>query len=131
MAIEGTRRPSWAEIDLGALRHNVTTLRHLVAPAQLCGVVKANGYGHGALFAARALLDAGVAGLAVAIVDEGVERERFHERRACSNVRRLRHIEFEQREALAPRAEIGLRAKGCERCTRKARCANHSCTRAQ
>ena len=73
MAIEGTRRPSWAEIDLGAMRHNVTTLRHLVAPAQLCGVVKANGYGHGALFAARALLDAGVAGLAVAIVDEGVE----------------------------------------------------------
>jgi alanine racemase len=55
------------------MRHNVTTLRHLVAPAQLCGVVKANGYGHGALFAARALLDAGVAGLAVAIVDEGVE----------------------------------------------------------
>jgi len=73
MAIEGTRRPSWAEIDLMALRHNVTTLRHFVAPAQLCGVVKANGYGHGALFAARALLDAGVAGLAVAIVDEGVE----------------------------------------------------------
>jgi alanine racemase len=48
-------------------------LRHLIAPAQLCGVVKANGYGHGALFAARSLLDAGVAGLAVAIVDEGVE----------------------------------------------------------
>ena len=73
MPIEGIRRPAWAEIDLAALRHNIVTLRELVAPAQLCGVVKANGYGHGALFAARALLDAGVAGLAVAIVDEGVE----------------------------------------------------------
>ena len=73
MAIEGVRRPAWAEIDQSALRHNVAVLRQLVAPAQLCGVVKANGYGHGALFAAQALLDAGVAGLAVAIVDEGVE----------------------------------------------------------
>jgi len=73
MPIEGIRRPAWAEIDLAALRHNIVTLRELVAPAQLCGVVKANGYGHGALVAAQALLDAGVAGLAVAIVDEGVE----------------------------------------------------------
>lgn len=73
MPIEGVRRPAWAEIDALALRHNVATLRELVAPAQLCGVVKANGYGHGALLAARAILDAGAAGLAVAIVDEGVE----------------------------------------------------------
>ena len=73
MPVEGVRRPAWAEIDSAALRHNISTLRSLVAPAALCGVVKANGYGHGALLAARAFIDAGAAGLAVAIVDEGVE----------------------------------------------------------
>jgi alanine racemase len=55
------------------LSANIATLRHVVAPAAICGVVKANGYGHGAVTAARALLDGGVAGLAVAIVDEGIE----------------------------------------------------------
>ena len=44
-----------------------------VAPAQLCAVVKAGGYGHGAVPVARAALDAGAAWLAVALVDEGVE----------------------------------------------------------
>ena len=73
MPVEGVRRPAWAEIDTSALRHNLTTLREFVAPAAVCAVVKANGYGHGAVVAARAFLDAGAAGLAVAIVDEGVE----------------------------------------------------------
>lgn len=39
----------------------------------LCGVVKANGYGHGAPLAAKAALDGGADSLAVAIVDEGIE----------------------------------------------------------
>ena len=39
---------AWAEIDLGAIRHNVRTLRAVAAPARFCAVVKANGYGHGA-----------------------------------------------------------------------------------
>jgi len=73
MPVEGVRRPAWAEIDTAALRHNVATLQSLVAPAAFCGVVKANGYGHGAVTAAKALVEAGAAGLAVAIVDEGIE----------------------------------------------------------
>lgn len=63
---------AWAEVDLGAVAHNVATLRSLVAPARLCAVVKANGYGHGAVPVARAALDAGAEWLAVAQVDEAV-----------------------------------------------------------
>ena len=39
---------AWADIDLAAIRHNVRTLRAAAAPARMCAVVKANGYGHGA-----------------------------------------------------------------------------------
>jgi len=66
-------RPVWAEVDLEAVRANVRTLRALVAPAELCAVVKADGYGHGAVEVSRAALDAGAAGLAVALVEEGVQ----------------------------------------------------------
>ena len=66
-------RPAWAEVDLGRLRANVERLRRHVAPAALCAVVKADGYGHGAVPVARAALDGGAAWLAVALVEEGVE----------------------------------------------------------
>ena len=73
MPVEGVRRPAWAEIDASAIRHNVSALQRIVGTSGICGVVKANGYGHGAVVAARAFVDAGAVGLAVAIVDEGVE----------------------------------------------------------
>lgn len=61
---------AWADIDLDAVRHNVGVLRRQVAPARLCAVVKADGYGHGAVPVARAALDAGAEWLAVAQVPE-------------------------------------------------------------
>ena len=64
--------PARAEIDMSAVGHNVATLRGLVAPAQLCAVVKANGYGHGATGVAQAAVDAGASWLGVAQVDEGI-----------------------------------------------------------
>jgi len=73
MAVEGTLRPMWAEIDLDALRANAGSIAKRVAPAALCAVVKADAYGHGAVRAALAFLEGGAQGLAVAIVDEGVE----------------------------------------------------------
>ena len=73
MPAEGVRRPAWAEISASAIAHNVRALSSLSPGALLCAVVKANGYGHGALLAARAALDAGADWLAVAIVDEGIE----------------------------------------------------------
>ncbi len=66
-------RPVWAEVDLGALRHNVALLRRVAAPAALCVVVKADAYGHGATAVAAAAVEAGADRLAVALVEEGVE----------------------------------------------------------
>lgn len=64
-------RPTWADIDLGAVQHNVAVLSALVAPATFCAVVKADAYGHGAVPVARAAVDAGADWLAVALVEEG------------------------------------------------------------
>ncbi len=64
-------RAARADVDLGAIRHNVARLRELVAPADVCAVVKADGYGHGAIAVAEAALGAGASSLAVALVEEG------------------------------------------------------------
>jgi alanine racemase len=73
MPVEGVRRPAWAEISTSAIAHNVRVLRGVLGDSALCAVVKANGYGHGALLAASAALAGGAETLAVAIVDEGIE----------------------------------------------------------
>lgn len=65
-------RPSWVEVDLGAIVDNLRNLKELVAPAQVWAVVKADGYGHGDVPVAEAAIDAGVDGLCVALVEEGV-----------------------------------------------------------
>jgi len=70
------RRRAWAEIDLGAIRHNAAILGGLAAPAALCAVVKANAYGHGSAQAAQAALDGGASSLGVALVEEGAELRR-------------------------------------------------------
>jgi alanine racemase len=69
-------RPAWAEVDLGAIRHNAAVLSAWSAPAQLCAVVKAAGYGHGAPEVAQAALDGGASWLAVALVEEGCQLRR-------------------------------------------------------
>jgi alanine racemase len=66
-------RPVWAEVDVRALRANVEELRRVVAPARVLAVVKADGYGHGAITSARGAIDAGAAMLGVALVEEGLE----------------------------------------------------------
>lgn len=70
-------RPTRAEIDLGAIAHNVRELRRCARPeAQLMAVVKADGYGHGAVPAARAALGAGATWLGVATLEEAVALRR-------------------------------------------------------
>lgn len=68
-----TQARAWAEIDLGAVRHNTAVLAAMAAPGRLCVVVKANAYGHGAVAVAGATLDAGASWLAVATIEEGAE----------------------------------------------------------
>ncbi|TML10883.1 MAG: alanine racemase [Actinobacteria bacterium] len=63
----------WAEVDLGAVRHNVRALAALATPARLCAVVKADAYGHGAIPVAEAALAAGASSLAVDSIDEAVD----------------------------------------------------------
>jgi alanine racemase len=63
-------RPTVAEIDLDAVRHNVRILKP--SGAELLAVVKGNGYGHGDVPVARAALEAGASRLGVALVEEGV-----------------------------------------------------------
>ncbi len=58
---------------MSAIAHNVHALREVTGGASFCAVVKANGYGHGAVFAARAALEGGADSLGVALVDEGIE----------------------------------------------------------
>ena len=64
-------RPTWADIDLDAIGHNIQQIDRLVGEATVCAVVKADGYGHGALATARAAIDAGATWVAVATVEEG------------------------------------------------------------
>jgi alanine racemase len=68
---------SLVTIDLGAIRHNARVLRsRLAGGAELWAVVKADGYGHGAVSVAGAALDAGATALGVATVAEALELRR-------------------------------------------------------
>ena len=73
---EGSRgmRPTWAEVNLKTLKANVRELLRLTAPgAMMMAVVKASAYGHGAVPAARACLEAGAEWLGVALMEEALE----------------------------------------------------------
>lgn len=63
-------RPTRAEVDLDALTRNLGRLRDAADGAMVCAVVKADGYGHGAVRCARAAVAAGAEWLAVALVEE-------------------------------------------------------------
>lgn len=67
-------RPAWVEVDENAIAHNVRALKALTSPrTRFMAVVKADGYGHGALTVARAALRAGADHIGVATVDEALE----------------------------------------------------------
>jgi alanine racemase len=66
-----------ARVDLAAVERNCAQLRRLLgAKSQLCAVVKAFGYGHGAAPCARAALAGGATWLAVATSGEAAELRR-------------------------------------------------------
>lgn len=59
-----------ARVDTGAIAHNAGVLAKAAQPARLMAVVKADGYGHGALPAAHAAIAGGAEALGVAAVSE-------------------------------------------------------------
>lgn len=65
-------RPAVARIDLRAIRHNYRVAKALAPNARAVAVVKANGYGHGAVAVARALEPEADA-FAVACIEEALE----------------------------------------------------------
>lgn len=66
-------RRVWAEIDLDAVRHNILEMkRHISNQTKLAAVVKADAYGHGAVWVAKALEDLADY-FAVAVIEEGIE----------------------------------------------------------
>src|SRR5215471_2567116 len=73
-SLERDIRPTRAEIDLDALVGNAAWLKRRIGGVGLLGVVKADGYGHGAVVVARALRErAPIAGLCVSLAEEGLE----------------------------------------------------------
>ncbi|MEZ4222070.1 MAG: alanine racemase [Polyangiaceae bacterium] len=66
-------RPTRAEINLAALRHNLRVLQRVAGGAEVCCVLKADGYGHGSKAVARTLERAGATRMCVALLEEGIE----------------------------------------------------------
>ncbi|MBI2471554.1 MAG: alanine racemase [Planctomycetes bacterium] len=67
-------RPTWVEIDLGALKHNLSAIKKWVGPdIKILGIVKADAYGHGDYEVSRVLLNNGAETLGIAILEEGIQ----------------------------------------------------------
>lgn len=67
-------RPTWAEISLDSVKHNISEFRRVLSPDKLImAVVKANAYGHGAVQIAEEAIRCGVDYLGVAFLDEAIQ----------------------------------------------------------
>jgi alanine racemase len=77
MSHEQAPRRAAAHINLAAIERNCARLRsRLSGQGRLCAVVKADGYGHGIIQAARAAINGGASWLAVACAQEATELRR-------------------------------------------------------
>lgn len=68
-----SHRPVWAEVDLDVIAYNMKNIKAVTKSEEIFGIVKADGYGHGAIDVAPILLENGATRLAVAVSTEGVE----------------------------------------------------------
>ena len=69
-----TYRDTWAEVSLNAIKYNTKQFKDFIGDTvHLMAVVKADGYGHGAIQVANAAIQAGADYLAVALIDEAIE----------------------------------------------------------
>ncbi len=77
MSIRPDLRPTWAEIDLGAFADNVEKVAaSLPTGSRLIAVLKADGYGHGALELARRCSPEHVSMIATSLLEEALELRR-------------------------------------------------------
>lgn len=68
-----TERPTWVEIDLDAIRHNLREIQRAAGDAEVMAVLKADAYGHGARWVARTVTLNGAAMLGVASLNEALD----------------------------------------------------------
>lgn len=74
MKLQPHQKRTWADIDLDAAKHNYQTIRdRLSAHTKLCCVVKANGYGHGAVQLSTLYEKMGADYLAVSNIEEAIQ----------------------------------------------------------
>jgi alanine racemase len=66
-------RPVWAEIDLDAIANNMREIRRISESKEIIAIIKADGYGHGAIDIAPVLLENGADRIGVAVITEAVE----------------------------------------------------------
>lgn len=67
-------RPTWAEVNLGNLKHNFEQIKKRLKPqTRIMTTVKADAYGHGLIPVSRKLVSCGVDFLGVASIDEGIK----------------------------------------------------------
>ncbi len=69
-------RPVWAEIDLSAIKNNISEIKKIIGEKKIIAVIKANAYGHGAVETGKALRKEGIDFFAVAILEEALELRR-------------------------------------------------------
>jgi len=70
-------RPTYVEVNLDNLAHNYTEIRRIVRKeTEIMPVIKANGYGHGAIELAKLYTTLGVNRLAVSLLNEAIELRR-------------------------------------------------------
>ena len=76
-AMQDFLKRTWAEINLDSIRHNYTTIRQAVhTGTKICWIVKADGYGHGAVFVARELEAMGADWFGVSNLEEALQLRR-------------------------------------------------------
>lgn len=70
------QKRTWAEVDLDAVRHNFNIIRDQVGSKKVCCVIKANGYGHGAVQLAKVYEKIGADFFAVSNIEEALQLRR-------------------------------------------------------
>lgn len=91
-------RPTWAEVNLDNLEHNIREFRRCISSrTAIMAVVKANAYGHGAIEVSRVAQEQGVSFFGAAVLEEGIALRRAGIKKP---ILLFRHVPLEQGDEL-------------------------------